>query len=785
MKEKVRKKKIKPYYFLIAFLCITILMLIVIAPANAGVSPDTGRSVGDNEFAIIGETNMSFVNATDDEIHNGTIQCTGVDIIACIYFDGPFDSSHYEDELALGNCKVRGPSGYGEISVYFSPPKLDVTTVVCEENFDWITRGGNITFKAITNLWVIHGSLPNYINYKLLDPYGVPLDDVNGVPLTNIDVSGSDITSLTINTTGMRTGFYTLSIETDPDTNNGLDREGQKKTFEVKREGVTIEVSKEKQTVTKEVVFTVSTTPNTNISLNVTRGRKSKVKFYGVSPPLFGKSDKDGKFIAEASFTDTGSYELTATEFIVNTADSITVEIVEFEAELIEPKEGVHHIGENIKITGSANAGDSVTIKIDDEVVATGEPIEGFSYTWKTGDKSPGSHEVGIWVLPLSDPFTDPPDDSVSILLMRGGLSAKLIYTDTEEKEIVQEIVAQGDDFEIKGKAQGRDNVDILTIAPKGGSGSGFDPTDIFEETNGTLNVPGLTYSTSPVLGDKFEFNKKIDVGKDVDTGTYLVVALNPGRDEVYGSGVVDILTVITGYDFSIKTQAQILAILKEETINQAGSDDLLWVGTIEVENPWVTLNDIEDVHLGDEIVVSGVSNRRNNFPFLITVEGPTDLTPQFVYNDVSKKDTFSTDKTPFSTVSAKVGKYTVTVNDGDGYRDTKTVNILPATTPSFNISSMPTPIPAPAAIIHEGEGTNESDTAAQVATPIPTRTATSTKTEEKKKSDFVLIFIIAAAGAGLLMAVSVARLKIRKRREQGEVEEEEEEEKQGEDGTV
>ena len=265
----------------------------------------------------------------------------------------------------------------------------------------------------------------------------------------------------------MKTGLYTLRIETDPDTNNGLDTKGPEVSFEVKIKGVTIEANKDKQTVTNGIAFTVFTTPDTNISLNVTWGIEAKVTFGVGGHSVSTKSDKDGKYTIEAYFEDTGSYEITATEHIADTTDSIFVEIVPYEAK-VKTDKSTYHIGEIVKITCSPTAGDSlfITLKIDDEVVASAEPVEAFEYTWKTEDKLPGSYKIAMWVLPLSNPDKDPPDASKTIMLLRGGLFAKTSVG----------FVAQGDHFSIDGTVPGRDRVDILTIAPKGGSGRGFDP---------------------------------------------------------------------------------------------------------------------------------------------------------------------------------------------------------------------------------------------------------------------------------------------------------------------
>jgi len=736
----------------IASWCVVVLtaalisMFVLFAPANAGVSPEEGALLGDGGRAIIGETNLSFLNESLVLIPNGTIRCSGEEVISDTPFDGPFDSSHYKDALALGDCRVIGPPGYGEISVFFLSPKLDVTTEVNRKDFDWVTRGGNITFETVTNLWVIGGPLPNNITYKLLDPYGVQSHDVNGISLTNIDVSGSDVTYLTINTTGMRTGMYTLGIETDPATNNGLDTKGPEVSFEVKRKGITIEANKEKQTVTNEIVFTVSTTPDTNISLDVTWGMASKVKFYGVGSPIIGKSDEDGKFIAEASFTDTGSYEITATEFIAGTTDSIAVEIVPFEATLTGPKEGVYHIGENIKITGSATAGDSITAKVDDEVVTSGEPVEGFDYTWKTEDKSPGLYKIAMWIVPFSDPFQDPPDDSLSILLIRGGLFAK---TSTD-------IVAIGDDFTIEGTVPGRDRVDILTIAPKGGGGKGLDTNDILTETNGNLSAPTLTHYTSGVTDEKFT-KDKIKVSVNADTGTYQIAVLNYGRDKKWGnSGNDNLLEVISnGYTtvLAAKTSDQILAILKDKTINVAGSDDLLGIATIKVENPFVTLNEIGDVRLGESIEVTGTTNRKVGTSIIVTVEGLEDnavkLKPKFAKVEKDDERFYNKFSVSFATATAKIGKYEVTVDDGDGHMDTTTVNIVPAVTPSVSVSSS-----TPTAET-QGYGTNESANATpQMATPTPASTQTPTETKKTPGFETIFTFIVVFAVAWLMRSV-------------------------------
>ncbi|MBA7514305.1 hypothetical protein ES705_06330 [subsurface metagenome] len=725
---------------------------VLVAPVNAGGSPDVGRSVGNitnGTIAIIGETNLSFVNATGALIPEGYL-INAEDSSIFFKFNKTFNSK--EENPPKGLYKVTNTMFEVKTNISFALPILDVFTKVSgETDFSddpkTVTQGINITFKANTNLDAIKGSSPNNITYKLIDPNGLQRRRVNGKSLMDIDVSDNGTNYLTINTSNLdELGEYTLSIETDPDTNNGLDKEGSSISFTivrvVKEEGITyitIGATPGEQNINDKVVISASTTPNTNVTLNVTSGNalcvvfrddRGDVEVGGHSAS--GKSDKNGDFKAAVYFNDTGSYEITATELEHNTTDSVTVQIVGFEAE-VKTDKSIYYIGEDITISGSTNGGTEVTIKVGNEVLVAGVPIEGekFSYTWKrTEEKSPGLYKIEMWVLPQSDTETDLPDDSVTIMLLRGGLSAK---TSTE-------FVARGDGFTIEGTVPGRDYVDILTIAPKGGGGKGLDSNDISTETDGNLSAPGLTHYTSGVTSEKFK-KDKIKVSLDADTGTYLIAVLNYGRDKKWGTSGNDNLLEVISNDYTTslaaKTPDQILAILKDKTINVAGSDDLLCIATIKVENGFVTLNKIEDVHLGKNIEVTGTTNRKVGAYVIVTVEGLEDnavkLKPKFV--EVKGDDTIFYNKFSVSlaTATAKIGKYEVTADDGDGHMDTTTVNIVPAAAPSVNVSSS-----TPTA--DQAHGTNES---ANATLQMAMSTPTSTQTETKIMPGFGTIFTI------------------------------------------
>ena len=709
------KNKIVPWGITVLIAAL-VSLFVLSAPANAGVSPAVGRYVGDNGTVIIGETNIRFVDHDGNLIRSGILESTWGDSNINIPFSTPFDTTSEEvkSKLTKGKYKVVGDNNK-IIHVYFELPALSVKTKVNGEDSEWVIRGGNITFEAVTNLWVIAGPLPNTISYKLIDPLGRRLYEVNGVSMLNIEENKP----LTIDTSDLDTGTYTLSIETDPAANNGLDAEGPSITFDVRSSGViSISATRREQAVSENIMFIVSTMPYTNVTLEVTHGIASNVQFSPVGHyttnlsahkhKVYGTSDDEGIFEVNAEFYDTGTYEITATELFGNTSASVEVKIKPIAAELREPKEDVYPIGKELNIAGKTYGGKSVVIKASGEFIGnvplnplTGDPKYNKKFSletsigkkWNTSGLAPGKYKIKIWVLPASDPDKDPPDASSIVYLLRSGLSV----------EVSSGFVAQGDDFMISGKAEGRDRVDILIIAPRGGSGHGLDYTQIFNETGGKLDVPGVAHIIRDVDDTKWEFKTDdITVPKDADTGMYMIVVLNYGRDRVWGTktGTSDLIQAIS-YNYTsnlmIKTQEQILELIIDKTVNQPGSDDLMAVARIKVENPYLRLRDIEDVTLGSDFTVRGITNRKEGTTVAITVEGPVKLKPQFVE---VKKDTEYNNKfeTSFSTKGARIGTYIVTADDGDRHQATKTVKIVapPANvTPPPGIELTPTPTPA------------------------------------------------------------------------------------------
>ena len=312
-------------------------------------------------------------------------------------------------------------------------------------------------------------------------------------------------------------------------------------------------------------------------------------------------------------------------------------------------------------------------------------------------------------------------DGSVAILMTRGDLTGELSAAS----------VAQGDDFTITGTAKGSKDVDILIVAPKGYSG-----TNIEDSTEKKMYIGSTSVTT-----DDDTYYKKITVDDNADTGRYLVMVLSKGANEWYGSGT-DWKTLddaLDTYSLRTRTQDEVFEIIDDI---MSLSDDLLWMDMINVESPYVTLDPVADVAIGEPLEVSGTTNRESGFTIVVTVKGPTELTPETVKVD---NGTFNA---TLDTADALVGTYIVKADDGDGNTDEKTVDIG-AAAPTAAPTEAPTePTEAPA----------EPTEAPAAPTAAPTEAPTAAPTEKPKPTPgFEGVFAI----AGLL---AIAYLVLRRR---------------------
>lgn len=76
------KNKIASWSIIVLTAALISIYVLFALPANAGVSPAVGRNISDSGEAIIGETNLKFLNATGSVIPKGRIinESHGMDI---------------------------------------------------------------------------------------------------------------------------------------------------------------------------------------------------------------------------------------------------------------------------------------------------------------------------------------------------------------------------------------------------------------------------------------------------------------------------------------------------------------------------------------------------------------------------------------------------------------------------------------------------------------------------------------------------------------------------------
>jgi PGF-pre-PGF domain-containing protein len=100
------------------------------------------------------------------------------------------------------------------------------------------------------------------------------------------------------------------------------------------------------------------------------------------------------------------------------------------------------------------------------------------------------------------------------------------------------------------------------------------------------------------------------------------------------------------------------------------------------VSTPFVTLDPIADVAIGEPLVVTGTSNREEGFAIMVTAKGAIEFAPQTVHVENGK---FTA---TFDTTTAVGGTYTVKVDDGEGHMDeaTATIGAVPAPTPTAEV---------------------------------------------------------------------------------------------------
>ncbi|MGB2728022.1 MAG: hypothetical protein WBD09_06050 [Halobacteriota archaeon] len=571
----------------------------------------------------------------------------------------------------------------GQAQLSVQNPNIPLALKVGTKEVSSLTLGTNLTIDT--------GGINLFDNDKVdLEIYSPDgkIKYKNNQDFSNITVAALKafgVATTNIDTTGWKIGDYTFQIKTKSEYACGLSASSAVKDLDIIKGEIDISAEKTSVAELETIKLTVTGVYGDTIWLNATPSSSHMLFVGGVEDtPTSANNrdnfehtiDADGKRTYVVKFNDTGSYTikvLVKAGLAVDEYDTVDITVTEKTVTFDVPTTVV--VGEKLTIKGTANTGERVTIAVEDKIYDIIERLEtdangAFSKEIDTGTACggsfavPGSVRLKAYIdVPDQADGEDVPatwtDDGTAVLLMkRGGITAELSSTS----------VAHEDDFTVSGTAQGSNTIDIVIVAPKGSSGS------TIELGASTLPGTNIYHAITSVSEIDDTFSKKVTVGANVDTGSYLVVLLSKGSDDVYGmAGYANLTAALAGYSLVAKTQEQILIIIEDATFGAAGSDDLYWVGYIKVGSAFVTLNPIASVAVGEPLVVTGTSSRKERFAIVITVKGPVELTPRAV---LVENGTFST---TFDTTGAPVGTYTVKADDCNGHTDEATVEILPA----------------------------------------------------------------------------------------------------------
>jgi hypothetical protein len=253
---------------------------------------------------------------------------------------------------------------------------------------------------------------------------------------------------------------------------------------------------------------------------------------------------------------------------------------------------------------------------------------------------------------------------------------------------------------DVIGTAPGQDDVLLVMIDTRGRVATEqvtVDDNDVFEEDD----VPLVTQD-----------------GRELNEGQIFATVYAVGRDGVAGDGIIpgqndaDISSVesyIQGFSGTGLTQQQVREIVADETINEAGSDDLFiddefryTDGATSIDTVRAAGSDatgINAVQPGDTVVVSGVTNRKpdDNTIAVDVTEGPS-------FTEFPSESTDEWNFTGQWQVQIEVpqtvepGNYTLEADDGDN-TDIVTLQVTEAQagtpgnateTPAANVTETP-----------------------------------------------------------------------------------------------
>ena len=555
----------------------------VVNPDNVTISID-----GNTSSVLIGQ-NVQFMYGGNK---TGTVTVTGVEGTPAEGYVVTSDSTGWLDTSAMveGLYNATYENQWELLAV--DSPEMALWFKVGETGVSSITQGTPLGIGFTSNL-----DVNDCVDLKVVTPEGYVLSQNPADPdqkFDDINVSklleyGSENKSKRVNTSGWDIGTYTFWVRSEEENARGLDVPTCAITLAVCKADITIETEKNSIVELEKVRLTVAGVPNHNITISSSDPAHTIFPAgYEGNPPYdtsgFNDTiDEDGQRRYVVYFNDTGTYTITVTDATAGLDDDIAITVSEKAVTFSMLSTCI--IGRNLTIYGKANTGETIDIAIDDYVMPELNDIitnefgsfeEGIETDWM----APGSYGIRGFIDRAAGPGDvsgEEDDGATAILMIEEGLTVNL-STD---------IVPLGDNCDIYGTSS-TNYVEIVTITPKGGNGTGRD------------GLYGVTIDTVPT--SNYNFYKRIKVDTGADTGNYTILVLSPGRDSVYGNSpykYIDNILDLDGagpepgvIDVSNKTQHEIVSIVKDVTIDQAGSDDLLWERHLMVYQPKIYVDD-------------------------------------------------------------------------------------------------------------------------------------------------------------------------------------------------
>ncbi len=315
--------------------------------------------------------------------------------------------------------------------------------------------------------------------------------------------------------------------------------------------------------------------------------------------------------------------------------------------------------------------------------------------------------------------FSSATSTQSSIIVQDPSLEEERVY-----RAINGQIAVEDGTVDVTGVAPGLQDVLVVMVDSRGRIVTdqvAVDDNDTFEEDDISLvTAEGQSLNEGEIEA------MVIGLGRDGNAGDGIL----PGqRNAEIGSLEEYIQNIGTGL-----TQQQVTERILDETSDEVASDDLTLMEsfrytdgstTIEAVGPaGENVSDVEEVEVGETLVVSGLTNRKpdDNTISVEAIEGPS--VDQFDINSTDEWGLTGRWSVSFDTNNVEPGTYTLEADDGD---NTDTVQVEVVEPVDGNATETPagnaTATPSGNATATPTETATPSDD--ETATPEPTETAT------------------------------------------------------------